>query len=127
MYTTFTLMCTAFTCPVFQNHGVLTVATMLGRFRSALYNAIGNTDEEGGLQPNSPAHHQLRPKYPYQRPLFVKLDTADEIQVKPRCVCFASRSKADNRTSNKFSSRILKLRDNFKDISINSRDRRAHI
>ncbi len=57
---------------------------MLGRFRSAIYNAIGNLDEEaGGLAGSSPAHTVVgRLKYRYQRPAFLKLDTEDEIQVK---------------------------------------------
>jgi len=53
---------------------------MLGRFRSALYSAIGNPEDEANLQ-TSPTHSQARPKYPYQRPTFLKLDTVDEIQV----------------------------------------------
>ena len=79
---------------------------MIGRFRNALYNAIGNLEENG----SSGSHHQangssdqsggggrrltftgdspstsggsLRVKYPYQRPIFLQLFTDDEIQVK---------------------------------------------
>jgi len=59
---------------------------MLGRFRSAIYSAIGPLDEEGigeqptrqtggtGVKPN-------KQKYSYQRPAFLKLVTEDEIQV----------------------------------------------
>jgi len=59
---------------------------MLGRFRSAIYSAIGPLDEEGigeqptrqtggtGVKPN-------KQKYSYQRPAFLKLATEDEIQV----------------------------------------------
>jgi len=58
---------------------------MLGRFRSALYNAIGNLEEEGGggpIRQGSPTHQpQQRQKYNYQRPAFLKLETEDEIQV----------------------------------------------
>lgn len=55
---------------------------MLGRFRSAIYSAIGNLDEETGLAGSSPSHHGPgRLKYNYQRPAFLKLDTDDEIQV----------------------------------------------
>ena len=56
---------------------------MLGRFKSVLYNAIGNPEEEGGI-PSSQTYSQPRLKYPYQRPAFLKLATADEIQVKYR-------------------------------------------
>jgi len=57
---------------------------MLGRFRSALYNAIGNLEEEGGgpVRQGSPTHQPTqRQKYNYQRPAFLKLETEDEIQV----------------------------------------------
>jgi len=60
---------------------------MLGRFRSALYNAIGNLDEEGPggggpVRQGSPTHQPTqRQKYNYQRPAFLKLETEDEIQV----------------------------------------------
>jgi protein phosphatase 1H len=58
---------------------------MLGRFRSALYNAIGNLEEEGGVAPprqGSPTSQTtIRQKYNYQRPAFLKLETEDEIQV----------------------------------------------
>lgn len=58
-------------------------STMLGRFRSAIYNAIGNLDDEAGLSgsSSSPSHTPGRLKYRYQRPAFLKLDTDDEIQV----------------------------------------------
>jgi len=54
---------------------------MLGRFRSAIYSAIGNLDDEAGLAGSSPSHSPGRLKYNYQRPSFLKLDTDDEIQV----------------------------------------------
>ena len=58
---------------------------MLGRFRSAIYNAIGNLEEEGGVAPprqGSPTSQTtVRQKYNYQRPAFLKLETEDEIQV----------------------------------------------
>lgn len=74
--------------------------TMIGRFRNALYNAIGNLDAEnaphGTLLPNgssgshegssSSSRHSLKNsdmkvKYAYQRPIFLQLFTDDEIQV----------------------------------------------
>jgi len=58
---------------------------MLGRFRSAIYSAIGPLDEEGvGEQPNRQSGGGVKPnkqKYSYQRPAFLKLATEDEIQV----------------------------------------------
>ena len=62
---------------------LLVRSTMLGRFRSAIYNAIGNLDDEAGLSgsSSSPSHTPGRLKYRYQRPAFLKLDTDDEIQV----------------------------------------------
>ena len=45
-------------------------------------NYLGSGEEEGGGQSGvSPVHSQSRPKYPYQRPAFLNLSTADEIQV----------------------------------------------
>ena len=43
----------------------------------------GSAEEEGGGVggAGSPAHTQSRPKYPYQRPSFLNLNTSDEIQV----------------------------------------------
>ena len=77
--------------------------SMLGRFKSAVYNAIGGIEEEGvinGIKHQSPTHtrfagkdegheflHEFhcskpsREKYKYQRPHFLKLETEDEIQV----------------------------------------------
>jgi len=59
---------------------------MLGRFRSAVYNAIGGLEEDGVAatlkQAGSPVHNKpSREKYRYQRPLFLRLETEDEIQV----------------------------------------------
>lgn len=55
---------------------------MFGRLRNSLYSALGNGEEEGGSQTTvSSSHSQSRPKYPYQRPAFLNLSTADEIQV----------------------------------------------
>jgi len=61
---------------------------MLGRFRSALYSAIGPLEEDGlGPETIQGARHgtlQTKPnkqKYSYQRPSFLKLATEDEIQV----------------------------------------------
>ena len=60
---------------------------MLGRFRSALYNAIGSIEAEPGspLHPSEPeaAQAQVLPKvkYAYQRPIFLQMFTEDEIQV----------------------------------------------
>jgi len=59
---------------------------MLGRFRSAIYSAIGPLDEEGGgdatqTRHGSPLNKPTRQKYSYQRPVFLKLETEDEIQV----------------------------------------------
>jgi len=59
---------------------------MLGRFRSAVYNAIGGLEEDGvvsNLRQSSPLHSKKpsREKYRYQRPHFLKLETEDEIQV----------------------------------------------
>lgn len=50
--------------------------------RNTLYSALGSGEEEGGGQSGAtPVHSQSRPKYPYQRPAFLNLSTADEIQV----------------------------------------------
>lgn len=70
---------------------------MLGRFRSALYNAIGTLDAttesgapipgSGGTLPAGEGGRRASPetgpkvKYPYQRPVFLQLFTDDEIQV----------------------------------------------
>jgi len=59
---------------------------MLGRFKSAVYNAIGGIEDEGvinGIKHPSPTHTSKpsREKYKYQRPHFLKLETEDEIQV----------------------------------------------
>jgi len=60
---------------------------MLGRFRSAVYNAIGGLEEDGVVastlrQGGSPTHTKpSREKYRYQRPHFLRLETEDEIQV----------------------------------------------
>lgn len=66
---------------------------MLGRFRSALYSAIG-TPEGGEVSPVAPNVADLRSridttvngtkvkvKYGYQRPIFLQLFSDDEIQV----------------------------------------------
>eukprot|EP00095_Tigriopus_kingsejongensis_P012725 maker-scaffold43_size480169-snap-gene-2.24 protein:Tk12725 transcript:maker-scaffold43_size480169-snap-gene-2.24-mRNA-1 annotation:"hypothetical protein DAPPUDRAFT_323991" len=68
---------------------------MIGRFRNALYNAIGNLEMEGGpggrhrprerrrrrRQRRNKAVNKLKVKYAYQRPIFLQLFTDDEIQV----------------------------------------------
>jgi len=59
---------------------------MLGRFKSAVYNAIGGLEEDNvvnGIKHPSPTHisKPSREKYKYQRPHFLKLETEDEIQV----------------------------------------------
>jgi len=56
---------------------------MLGRFRSALYSAIGPIEEEGvgEPRPHSGTSRPTKQKYGYQRPAFLKLATEDEIQV----------------------------------------------
>jgi len=60
---------------------------MLGRFRSALYSAIGPLEEDGvgetgqGSRQNSANWKPNKQKYSYQRPAFLKLATEDEIQV----------------------------------------------
>lgn len=56
---------------------------MLGRLKNTFYSALGSAEEEGGGVggAGSPAHTQSRPKYPYQRPSFLNLNTTDEIQV----------------------------------------------
>jgi hypothetical protein len=64
---------------------------MLGRFRSAIYNAIGNLEDEAGLAGSSPSHASPgRLKYRYQRPSFLKLDTDDEIQVRYKFFLYAT-------------------------------------
>jgi len=65
--------------------------TMFGRFRSAIYSAIGPLDEaqdsngdlsgSHGNRHGSPTNKPTRQKYSYQRPAFLKLETEDEIQV----------------------------------------------
>merc|ERR1719342_1323992 len=62
------------------------ISEMLGRFKSAVYNAIGGLEEDGVAatlkQAGSPVHNKpSREKYKYQRPHFLKLETEDEIQV----------------------------------------------
>ncbi|XP_059085259.1 protein phosphatase 1H-like [Tigriopus californicus] len=73
---------------------------MIGRFRNALYNAIGNLDVEnapnGSLLANGSGSHDgssstssrhsfknsdMKVKYAYQRPIFLQMFTDDEIQV----------------------------------------------
>jgi len=60
---------------------------MLGRFRSALYSAIGPLEEDVGSESgqgsrhSSPGTKPSKQKYSYQRPAFLKLSTEDEIQV----------------------------------------------
>lgn len=64
---------------------------MLGRFRSAIYSAIGPIEDETngdiagvgahGARHGSPLNKPSRQKYSYQRPAFLKLETDDEIQV----------------------------------------------
>ena len=74
-----------------QNFGDAVNSIMLGRFRNALYSAMG-TPEAG--ETGSPTVTDLRSridsvngtsnkkvKYAYQRPIFLQLFTEDEIQV----------------------------------------------
>jgi hypothetical protein len=78
---------------------------MLGRFRNALYNAIGSIEQQdgtnataatngtasvgAGVRSSGPTASSLlsangagRVKYPYQRPVFLHLFTEDEVQVR---------------------------------------------